>query len=271
MKLKRYTYNFLIALILPLSISINAAYAASTEDLAKAVANPLASLISLPFQFNQDQDIGPLDGSRSLLNVQPVVPIKLNDSWNIISRTILPFIYQKNIIAKDNSVTGIGDMLQSFFFSPSQASNGWVWGVGPAVQLPTGTDPQLTTHLWGLGPTAVVLRQIDGWTYGLLFNHIWSVAGPSSEPPINSTYLQPFLAYTTKSAITTTLNSESTYYWKPNLWAVPLNLMVSKVTKIGQQMISIGAGARYWAESTNFSPRGFAVRLILTFLFPGKT
>ncbi len=43
------------------------------ERLATRLANPIAALISVPFQFNYDSDISPADdGERATLNIQPV-------------------------------------------------------------------------------------------------------------------------------------------------------------------------------------------------------
>jgi hypothetical protein len=240
------------------------------EALAKKLANPVAALISVPFQLNYDTNIGPDDdGDRWTLNIQPVIPFSLSDDWNLISRTILPVVSQDNIFSGAGSQTGIGDIVQSIFFSPKEPTNsGWIWGAGPILLFPSGSDDLLTTDKWGAGPTAVALKQHGPWTYGGLVNHIWSYAGEKDRSDINATFLQPFVTYTTKSGVSITAFTESTYNWDSEEWAVPLVMMVTKVTKIGGQMFSFGGGVRYWAESSDGGPEGWAGRLVFTLMFP---
>ena len=242
----------------------------SDEALAKKLANPISSLISLPLQLNYDENFGSDDeGDKLLLNVQPVVPFSLTDKWNLISRTIVPLVDQEGIFPGSGSQSGVGDVVQSLFFSPaSPTKRGVIWGIGPVFLLPTGSDDLLTADKWGLGPTFVALKQTGLRTVGALFNHIESVAGSDSRPDLSATFLQPFVSWTTAKARTYSASSEATYNWDSEQWSIPLNLGASKLTKWGTQLVSLSGGLRYWLESPASGPEGLGLRLGLTFLFP---
>jgi len=243
--------------------------AESEAELAKKLLNPIAAMISVPIQNNFDFGAGPKgDGFQYKVNIQPVIPITLTENWNVISRTVLPVVYQQNYIGT-TSQSGLADTLQSFFFSPKALWHGWTWGAGPVLQLPTATDGLLGQEKWGMGPTAVVLKQEHGFTYGMLFNQVTSFAGNDDRPDVNRLFLQPFAAYTLKTHTSFSLNTETSYDWKNEEWSVPINLTVKQVVKIGGAPMQFEFGGRYYAEGPSNGPE-WGLRFTVTFLFPKK-
>ncbi len=250
-----------------LTASVLSARAADpNEELAKKLNNPVADLISVPLQNNLLYNVGPGDGFRELTNIQPVIPFELSENWNLISRTVLPVIYQDGVFPGSGHQFGLGDTVQSLFFSPKDPEP-FIWGLGPALLLPTATDDLLGNGQWGAGPTGVILKQSGPWTVGMLANQLWSVGGNDGRETVNATYMQPFLAYTTHTYTTFTVNSESTYDWTASQWTIPFNAGVSQILKIDGHPVSIGLMGTWYAEAPAGAP-DWGIRLIITFLFP---
>jgi hypothetical protein len=251
-------------------ICVQSAFAKEkAAGLAKDLANPLSAAITVPMQLNFDENIGPDEkGSMIQLNVQPVLPFTLNEDWYLISRTVIPLTFQDDIPVKGEGESGLGDVFQSFFLSPSVVEKeGWIWGIGPAMLLPTASDEALGTEKWSIGPTAVALKQVGPWTVGALANHIWSFAGDDDRDSVNSTYKEPWVSYVTSANTTVSLSIESTYDWRTEDWGVPVNFIVDQLFQIGEQYIQVGAAVKYWADSVNGGPQDFGFRLQMTFLF----
>jgi len=236
--------------------------------LAQKLSNPLANLISVPLANNFDFKVGPDDGWRLTSQFQPVIPISLNENWNVISRTIVPVIYQNDVAGQSGSQFGLGDTVQSFFVSPQNTPvtslGRLTWGVGPIITLPTSTHDRLGAGEWGLGPTGVILFQTKHWTYGALASHTWSVGNAK----ISASYLQPFVSYSAQGGVSYAVSSELTYNWHSDDLTGPINVGVSKVTTLGQQPISLGAKLRWWAFDKPYTPQGLGFALSLTFIFP---
>lgn len=261
-----------LSVVLLLFASSNLQAQEEADALAKQLSNPIASLTSVPLQLNYDDGIGPSDdGDKFTLNVQPVIPVSISQDWNMISRTIVPIVSQQDVFPQDDSQFGLGDTVQSLFFSPKAlTASGWTWGLGPVLLVPTATDELLGGEKWGGGPTGVALKQTTtGWTYGVLFNHIWSFAGDDDRGDISNTFLQPFLAKGLGQGRTLTFNIESTYDWEGEQWAVPLNLAYSKVSRIGKQLVSYQGGVRYYLDAPDNGPE-WGLRATFTLLFPKK-
>ena len=239
-------------------------------ELAKKLANPVASLVSVPLQYNRDEYGGANEGaSVSRLVIQPVIPFSLNDDWNLITRTLVPLVEQKGFPLAALNESGLGDTTASFFFSPkAPTAGGWIWGAGPVLLLPTASKDGLGTEKWGVGPTAVALRQDGPWTVGVLAGHIWSVAGNDDRGDVSSTTLQPFFSYTTKSHTTIGAYTESAYDWKGKQWQVPLIVQAGQLFKIGPQILQLAVAGQYWADAPDNGPKGWGLRVQLTFLFP---
>jgi hypothetical protein len=200
--------------------------------------------------------------------VQPVIPKDLGGDWNLISRTILPVVSQDELAPGMGDASGIGDVTQSFFFSPEPTTKrGWTWGVGPVLLAPTASDDLLGADRWAAGPTAVLLRQTaDGWTYGGLFNHLESFGGDEPQIDISNTLVQLFVSRRVGPGRTVSANVESTYDWEAEQWTVPVHVAVSQVLRIGRQMLSLQCGVGRYVESSELAPK-WGVRFTMTLMF----
>ena len=260
------TLWLLVSLAVPIAAP---AQEGGDADLAQELTNPLADLVTLPIQMNFDSDIGAADGAKITTNVQPVVPFEVNPDWNLITRTIMPVIWQDDIYPGAGSQFGLGDISLSMFFSPKQpTAGGLIWGAGPILLLPTATDSKLGADKWGAGPAGVLITMRGPWTLGGLANHVWSFAGDDNRQDIDNTFIQPFVAYTWPSAWTVSVQSESSYNWEAEQWSVPINAAVSKLVRVGKLPVSLQAGVGYWAEAPAAGPEGLRFRLQANLVAP---
>ncbi|MBB4843820.1 hypothetical protein HNP55_002343 [Paucibacter oligotrophus] len=255
--------------LLPLLLLPALARAQSADDLAKATANPIADLVSLPLQSNWDRKIGVEGGTQYTLNVQPVIPVRLGEDWNLITRSILPLQRQPALQAGQGDAWGLGDVVASQFFSPRN-SGAMVWGLGPVFMLPTASKDRLGTGKWSLGPTGVMLVQSGPWTYGGLANHLVSVGGDSARSRVRATFLNPFVSYRMGQGWSATFAPEYSYNWEAasgQRETLPLIFLIAKVSTLGQQPISLSLGYKHYVKAPNEQlDNGF--RLVLSFLFP---
>ena len=260
---------FLLLLLGPLAVSAQDApiQGSQADELAKELQNPLASLISVPFQSNFDFGLDPANGTRWLMNVQPVIPMSISEDWNLIGRVILPVVAQQDVFGDSGSQAGIGDALITGFFSPKAPTRGgMIWGVGPAISVPTGTDELLGTGKFSIGPSAVALVQKGSFTFGALVNHVWSLFGDSDRADVNATYIQPFLANNFTGGYAVSANYESLYSWEGKTSNGTINLVGSRVMKLGNQLSQLFVGPRFPVGDGNNASWG--IRAGITLLFP---
>jgi hypothetical protein len=235
-------------------------------DLAKKLANPIASLISVPFQNNTFYGVGTYKGTINTMNFQPVIPIKLSESLNLITRYIIPIVTQYDITGENTSQSGLSDATISAFLSPSKTKNGLTWGAGAAFLVPTATNQYLGFGKWGVGPTAVILKQGNGITYGALANQIWSVAGQADRSNVSQLFVQPFFTYNWKSGAGIGAVGSITQNWETKIFASSVALPVSGITKLGKQIVQLAVGPQIPISGPN---RGdFGWRAQLTLIFP---
>jgi opacity protein-like surface antigen len=240
------------------------------EDLAKQSQNPIADLVSLPFQSNTNFNAGPFNRTQEVLNIQPVVPLHINADWNLISRTIVPVISQPDPIF-DNSTNGLGDITQSLFLSPIH-SGALIWGVGLVFTVPSATDPILGQGKVLLGPTIVLLTTPGHWVIGVLANNQWSVGGDPLRPRVNTFLAQPFINYNLAHGWFLTTSPIITANWLAapgQQWTVPVGGGIGRVFKLGDQPVSASIAGYYNAINPSGAPN-WQLRTQLSLLFPTK-
>jgi len=234
-------------------------------ELAKQQQNPIASLISVPLQGNWDFGLGDREATGTLLNIQPVMPLAISRSTNLILRVIVPLASQPG--SGDVRVNGFGDVVTTAFISPANSGR-VIWGAGPVFLLPSATNNALGSEKFGIGPSVVVLTQPGPWTVGVLANHIWSTSGANDREDVESTFFQPFVSYNLGAGLALGAVLEATANWKADEhWTAPLVFSISKVARLGKRPVNFTVGA----GPTVASPEGgssWRFRLSAAFLFP---
>ena len=258
------------ALVLPTSAARaqQAAAAPESAELAQKLANPISDLVSVPLQFNWEQNVGPSDLTRFILNVQPVMPFAMNQRWNMIARVIMPLVSQPPLASDGTATFGISDITSSFFFSPTGTGT-FTLGIGPVIVLPSTSEATLGSGKWSAGPTAVALMQTGPWTLGALWNQVWSFSGDSSRADVSQMFLQPFLAYQATHTLTLTAQSEMTANWEADdeQWTIPINFVLSKLSSFGTFPASYQIGYGTFPVHPDIGP-SWKIRGAIVILLP---
>ncbi|WP_163400154.1 hypothetical protein [Flavobacterium fluviatile] len=238
----------------------------SAQELADKLANPVASLISVPLQNNLNYGIGAFNGSKYVINVQPVIPFKLSDNLDLITRYILPVVDQRNITGENTHEFGLSDATVTAFFAPKPKK--LITGYGPAFLIPTATDKLLGTQKFGLGPSILIMHQGKGLSVGFLANQIWSVAGNSERNDINQFYTQIFLSNSYKSGANWGANVEITQNWEGKTTLISFNPSLGGITKFGDQIVQFSVQPLIPIVGPDEIKPDWGLRAVVAFVFP---
>jgi hypothetical protein len=259
---------FVVAVVL--SATTTTAFGQESPELARQAQNPIASLISVPFQNNFNFDAGSKDDLQNVLNIQPVIPFQISNHWNLITRTIVPVIHQPELAPGIGNVSGLGDIQFSAFLSPLKPRGGVIWGVGPIVSLPTATDNLLGAGKLGVGPTGVALASHGPWVIGTLVNNVFSVAGGSDRRDVNEMLVQPFVNYNMAGGWYFVSSPIITANWKAandNRWIVPMGGGLGRIFRVGKQPLNTALQA-FWNVEHPDGAANWSLRLQTQLLFP---
>lgn len=255
-----------IITIVLLSVSYNC-LAQDEEELAQKSQNPVGDLISLPFQNNTSFGIGPNNRTQNTLNIQPVYPIKIGSDWNLITRTIFPIITQPDLTMDSESTTGLGDISFTAFLSPS-APGKVIWGVGPAISIPTAGDNIPGFGKWAIGPSVVALTISGPWVAGALINNVWSVGGNDADPDVNFLLFQYFVNYNMSSGTYLVSAPIITNNWEVDESLIlPFGAGVGKIFRLGKLPINANLQAYYNAVTPDGGPK-WSSRIQVQLMFP---
>jgi hypothetical protein len=240
---------------------------AKAEALAKAAQNPVANMNTIPVQFNWTTGAALGDETQSVINVQPVLPLPIDDDWNLISRTVIPFVSLPD--GGTDRITGIADIQEQIYLTPAKPK-GVIWGFGPILSLPTATNDAVNTGQFALGPTFVALKIGKKWVYGALVNQLWRVAGGDPDQAINAFFLQPFINYNLKHGWALSTAPAITANWDAGsgqVWTVPVGMGVSKITMVGKQPLNIAM--QYYGNVVRPDNAGSSlIRMQFTLMYP---
>ena len=243
----------------------------NTEALQKASQNPVADLISIPLQNNFNFGVGPQDKMQYVGNIQPVVPFHATENWNVITRTIVPFVYQPELAPGVGDVFGLGDIQFTAFLSPAKPG-GFIWGVGPILQMPSGTDDSISQGKWAAGPSAVVLRMEGQWVYGALANYVSSFAGQSDRGAVSQWLIQPFVNYNMADGwylVSAPIITANMMADNSNRWTVPIGGGAGRIIRIDKLPVNISLQGFYNVATPDAGP-DWSIRFAIQLLLPAS-
>ena len=242
-----------------------------TAEIAKQAQNPIANVISVPLENDFNPHTGMDKEDSYVLEMKPVVPFKLSNDWNLITRTVIPIAQVPDLAPGVNGASGLGDVQTSLFFSPAKVGK-VIWGAGPVISLPTATEDILGTKKLSIGPTAVVLSTQGHWLFGALVQNLFSVAGPRERPDVNQMLLQPFVNYNMRHGWYLTSSPVITSNWEANSnnrWTVPVGGGVGRIVHFGKIPVSTYAQVFRNVQRPD-GTTSWSARFQMTFLFPQK-
>jgi hypothetical protein len=267
----RVRHSLVLIAMAILCACVPPSWAQESSDIAKQAQNPIASLVSVPLENDFNPQTGVNKEDSYVFEMKPVIPIRLSDDWTLITRTIIPVIQVPDLAPGVSGTSGLGDILESLFLSPTKAGP-VIWGAGPVISFPTATESILGTKKLSVGPTVVVLRIQGHWLFGSLMQNLFSVAGPSARKDVNQMLMQPFVNYNLPHKWYLTSSPIITANWEVRSgerWVVPVGGGVGKIVHFEKLPVNI-----YTQVFRNVQrPDGtssWSVRFQMQLLFPKK-
>ena len=247
------------------------------EELRKIARNPFADETELSFENQVTFDQGPYDRVANFLGIQPRFPLSISKDWLLITRVSMTApAYQPDSAARSGGITGLGDTTVSMFLTQTSPGK-FIWGLGPAILIPTATSEQLGSGKWGMGPAVAALVEPEWGSVEFLVQNIWSVAGGSNRSPVNQLQLEPMFSYNLPRGWYLTSQPTITADWTQTTrdrWLLPVGGGAGRTFNIAKQAIDSNLAA-YWnaVRPVNPSSPKWQLSLQFTFLFskPSKT
>lgn len=245
--------------------------AARANELAKELANPVANLWSLQFQFNNFELT---NGQWNYnLNFQPVMPVSLTKDINLITRPVIQ-VYNSvpfsSSSGADERTTNFGDWTQLELFSPANSGE-WLLGAGPTFIFPTAGSVYTGQGKWQVGPALVVAYMTKKFIVGVFPQQWWSYAGDPSRPSTSQMNLQPIFSLFFDGGWNVGYSGNITANWEApsnNRWTVPIGIGVGKVLKLGRLPVKVGLAGQYMVKQPDPVGQKWNIQILLTPVLP---
>jgi hypothetical protein len=259
----------------------------SLGDVGAKLANPLASLWSLSFDYQPlrffDGDLNEGDSRLGAgVTFQPVLPIPLygegDTQWRLITRPVIPIQFSQPILRRYDKFYnkgGLGDIqLPVMLALPEKYTGHWILGAGPVGLFPTATDDALGSDQFALGPAVVFGYKTKLFTAVLFPNYFWKIGSHDQDrntPDISRGSLLYALTFNLPQAWQAGFHPTITYDEKAssgNKWNVPVGLFVGKTIKVGNTPLNLKFGLEYSVVSQDDFGKRTVFRIEITPVIP---